>query len=83
MAFTADSPLSDVGPEGMFNDDLKDERQDERQDEFLGALSALGGSAGNGRLRDLLEWNEPTYDAAQAQLLSRGLIVTGRGRDDP
>ncbi len=53
---------------------------DEQQDEFLGALAALGGSAGNGRLRDVLEWDDATYNTVKAELLSRGLIVPGRGR---
>jgi type I restriction enzyme M protein len=39
----AESQLSDQGS----SDDL--------YDEFLGALADLGGSAGNGRLRDVLE----------------------------
>jgi type I restriction enzyme M protein len=64
----AESPLSDAGS----NDDLPDE--------FLGALAALGSSAGNARLRDVLEWDEATYDAVKTELLSRGLIVPGRGR---
>jgi type I restriction enzyme M protein len=64
----AESQLSDLGS----NDDL--------YDEFLGALAALGGSAGNGRLRDVLEWDDARYDAVKAALLSRGLIVPGRGR---
>jgi len=68
LSFTAQSQLRDAGQE----DDL--------QDEFLGALAALGGSAGNGRLRDVLEWDEATYDAVKAELLSRRLIVPGRGR---
>ncbi|EAQ75070.1 MULTISPECIES: hypothetical protein [unclassified Synechococcus] len=46
MSYAAESPLSDAGS----NDDL--------HDEFLGALAALGGSAGNGRLRETLEWDE-------------------------
>jgi hypothetical protein len=39
----ADSPLRDAG--------LQDIQEDDRQDEFLGALAALGGSAGNGHSR--------------------------------
>ena len=57
-------------PEG--NEDLADE--------LLGALTALGGSAGNGRLRETLEWDEASYEAVKAGLLSRRLIVSGRGR---
>ena len=48
----ADSPLRDAG--------LQDSQEDDLQDEFLGALAALGGSAGNGRLRDVLEWDDAT-----------------------
>ena len=58
-----------------------DGAQDEDlQDEFLGALAALGGSTGNGRLREVLEWSDTTFDTVRAQLLSRGLVVPGRGR---
>jgi len=49
-------------------------------DEFLGALTALGGSAGNGRLREVLEWDEASYEEVKAALVGRGLIVPGRGR---
>ncbi len=58
---------------------LEDEPQDDLQEEFLGALGALGGSAGNGRLREVLEWEEASFDGVKAQLLSRGLIVPARG----
>jgi type I restriction enzyme M protein len=68
LTYAAESPVSDAGS----NDDL--------HDEFLGALAALGGSAGNGRLRETLEWDEAIYDAVKAVLLSRRLIVPGRGR---
>jgi type I restriction enzyme M protein len=53
---------------------------DEQLQELLGALEALGGSAGNGRLRELLGWDEASYDAAKAQLLASGQLVPGRGR---
>ena len=46
LTYAAENPLSDSGG----NDDLADE--------FLGALEALGGSAGNGRLRETLEWTK-------------------------
>jgi type I restriction enzyme M protein len=52
----------------------------DQQQELLGALEALGGSAGNGKLRELLGWDEPTYDAVKATLLSAGLLQAGRGR---
>lgn len=53
---------------------------DDLKDEFIGALTALGGSAGNGRLRSVLEWDEPTYEAVKAELLAAGLVLPGRGR---
>jgi type I restriction enzyme M protein len=56
------------------------EPQDERQQDFIGALKALGGSAGNGKLRDLLGWEEAEYETVKAALLSAGTLVTGRGR---
>ena len=49
-------------------------------DEFLGALTTLGGSAGNGRLREVLEWDEASYESVKAVLIGRGLVVPGRGR---
>ena len=49
-------------------------------DDFLGALSAIGGSAGNGSLRGVLEWDEAKYEAVKADLINRGIIATGRGR---
>ncbi len=68
MTDVAAPPLSEAGS------------KDDLQDDFLGALAALGGSAGNGRLRELLAWEEATYDAIKAELLNRGLILPGRGR---
>ncbi len=49
-------------------------------DAFLGALTALGGSVGNGRLREVLEWDDAAYNSVKAVLVDRGLIVPGRGR---
>jgi type I restriction enzyme M protein len=54
--------------------------QEAQQEEFLGALKALGGSAGNGRLRELLGWEEAPYEAVKASLLASGRVRTGRGR---
>jgi type I restriction enzyme M protein len=34
---------------------------DERNAQFLAALANLGGSAGNGRLRETLRWDEAAY----------------------
>jgi type I restriction enzyme M protein len=53
---------------------------DEQQQELLGALEALGGSAGNGRLRELLGWDEATYEAVKAPLVASGQLQPGRGR---
>jgi type I restriction enzyme M protein len=68
LIYAVENPLSDAGS----NEDLADE--------LLGALTALGGSAGNGRLRETLEWDEASYEAVKADLLTRRLIVSGRGR---
>ncbi|MBW4530840.1 MAG: type I restriction-modification system subunit M [Aphanothece saxicola GSE-SYN-MK-01-06B] len=68
MTYAAESPLSDAGTNDVLHD------------EFLGALAALGGSAGNGRLRETLEWEEAHYEAVKVDLLGRRLIVNGRGR---
>jgi type I restriction enzyme M protein len=52
----------------------------DQQQELLGALEALGGSAGNGKLRELQGCDELTYAAIKAHLLSAGLLLAGRGR---
>ncbi len=53
---------------------------DDQQLELIGALEALGGSAGNGKLRDLLGWDEATYEAVKAPLVASGQLQPGRGR---
>jgi type I restriction enzyme M protein len=53
---------------------------DDQHLELLGALEALGGSAGNGKLRDLLGWDEATYEAVKAPLVASGQLQPGRGR---
>jgi type I restriction enzyme M protein len=50
------------------------------RERFLEVLQDLGGSAGNGRLRDTLGWQEDTYRSVHAALIESGEIVTGRGR---
>jgi type I restriction enzyme M protein len=67
LTYVAESLQSDAGT----NDDL--------HEEFLGVLEALCGSAGNGLLRETLEWDETSYKAVKGDLLGRGLIVSGRG----
>ena len=54
--------------------------QEALQEELLGALQALGGSAGNGRLRELLAWEEAAYEAVKDSLLAAGRLRAGRGR---
>ena len=51
-----------------------------KKDKFIAALTELGGSAGNGRLREALQWMEATYNAVKDDLLADGVIVLGRGR---
>lgn len=51
-----------------------------RQERFLEVLKELGGSAGNGHLRNELGWQEETYERARDALVESGLIFKGRGR---
>jgi hypothetical protein len=48
------------------------------QDERLGALVSLGGSAGNGKLREWLGWDEPTYESVRASMVANGRRQPGR-----
>ena len=50
------------------------------RDKLLATLIDLGGSAGNGRLRDALGWAETTYDRVKQELVEEGLLKIGRGR---
>jgi type I restriction enzyme M protein len=50
------------------------------KDGFLEALTQLGGSAGNVRLRDTLQWDEEVYSNVKDALIESGTILTGRGR---
>lgn len=50
------------------------------KDKFTALLTEMGGSAGNGRLRQELGWAEDTYDAVKAELIEEGVIFVGRGR---
>lgn len=47
---------------------------------FVATLTELGGSAGNGRLREALQWDETTYNAVKDELVTEGTVTTGRGR---
>ena len=51
-----------------------------QKDRLIAALTKLGGSAGNGRLRDVLQWGETTYDAVKDELVAEGVLGKGRGR---
>lgn len=46
----------------------------------MAVLTELGGSAGNGRLREALGWDEQAYDAVKDALIAQGRLVPGRGR---
>jgi len=52
----------------------------EQIDDFLGGLEALGGSSGNGKLRELLGWDEARYESVKTALIEQGILVPGRGR---
>jgi type I restriction enzyme M protein len=54
--------------------------EQQQKDRLIAALTALGGSAGNARLREALTWDEATYDAVKGALIADGLLVPGRGR---
>ncbi|WP_052174859.1 type I restriction-modification system subunit M [Paracoccus sanguinis] len=51
-----------------------------QRDRFVAALKELGGSAGNGRLRDALQWDEAAYNAVKDELVAKGVVTPGRGR---
>jgi type I restriction enzyme M protein len=51
-----------------------------QKDRFIAVLTELGGSAGNGRLREALQWDEAVYDAVKDELVSDGAVTAGRGR---
>ncbi|MEN2987617.1 class I SAM-dependent DNA methyltransferase [Tistrella sp. BH-R2-4] len=51
-----------------------------RKDRFVAALTELGGSAGNGRLREALGWDDAAYNAVKDDLVAEGVVTPGRGR---
>jgi len=51
-----------------------------QKDRFVAALAELGGSAGNGRLREALQWDEAAYNAVKDELVAEGVVTPGRGR---
>jgi type I restriction enzyme M protein len=50
------------------------------KDKFVAVLRELGGSAGNGRLRETLQWADATYAAVRDELVTEGVATPGRGR---
>jgi hypothetical protein len=48
--------------------------------EFIAALEKLGGSSGNGALRQALDWDEEFYWKVQGRLIGEGRLSAGRGR---
>jgi type I restriction enzyme M protein len=50
------------------------------RDKFIAVLTELGGSAGNGRLRETLGWTDANYDAVKEELIAEGAVAPGRGR---
>lgn len=51
-----------------------------QKDRFVAALTELGGAAGNGRLREALQWDEAAYNAVKDELISDKVVTAGRGR---
>ena len=51
-----------------------------QKDRFLAALTELNGSAGNGRLREVLQLDEAVYNAVKNELVAEGVVSLGRGR---
>lgn len=47
---------------------------------FIAVLTKLGGSAGNGRLREALQWDDYTFSQVKDDLVAAGVITFGRGR---
>jgi type I restriction enzyme M protein len=51
-----------------------------QKEKFIKALTKLGGTAGNGRLREALNWSDATYIRVKEALVSDGTVTPGRGR---
>ncbi|MDR2164977.1 MAG: type I restriction-modification system subunit M, partial [Zoogloeaceae bacterium] len=60
--------------------DIEVTSTEKKIDRFISTLEAMGGSAGNQRLREALGWQESAYDSIKQQLLAQSRIVSGRGR---
>ena len=51
-----------------------------QKDRFVTVLGGLGGSAGNGRLRDALGWDEAVYTVVRDELVAAGVVTRRPGR---
>jgi len=51
-----------------------------QKDSLKAKLAELGGTAGNGRLREALGWDQATYEGVKRELLAEGIVAAGRGR---
>lgn len=60
--------------------DIEVTSTEQKIERFISTLEAMGGSAGNQRLREALGWQESTYDGIKQQLLEESRIISGRGR---
>ncbi len=54
----------------------------EQLDDFLEALEKAGSPAKNLALRQALGWGEKLYEEVKTALVTRGIVVRGRGRSD-
>jgi type I restriction enzyme M protein len=51
-----------------------------KREQLLDSLRALGGTAGNERLRKALQWSDDEYHLIKSELLADGTLLPGRGR---
>jgi type I restriction enzyme M protein len=51
-----------------------------QKDRLVAVLTELGGSVGNGRLREALAWDEAAYNSVKDELVAEGVVTPGRGR---
>ena len=50
-----------------------------QKESFIAALTELGGSSGNRRLREALQWDDANYSGAKEELIAAGLVVLVSG----
>ncbi|CAK0778351.1 type I restriction enzyme M protein [Azospirillaceae bacterium] len=51
-----------------------------QKDKFIEALTELGGSVGNTRLQETLQWNNAVYTSVKSDLITEGVVIQKRGR---